>query len=263
MQLTSTKNPLLQTVRRAAASGRPTDDGLIVAEGPHLLEEALRGKWQIEQVFVTPEARDRYDHILDNTLLQKSGCEIIEVSARAFASMASTETSQELLALLRPREWVWDDLACPAALIAVLDGVQDPGNAGSMVRSAEAFGATGVVFLTGCARVANGKLLRATAGSLFRMPFLEGLATSQLIASLRASKLKLYALATSGAMPLPEADLRTPCALAIGREGAGLSDEIVSEAQTVRIPTANVESLNAAIAGAIALFSAQQQRGTA
>ncbi len=146
------------------------------------------------------------------------------------------------------------------ALVVILDGIQDPGNAGTIVRSAEAFGASGVVFLKGCSRVANGKLLRATAGSIFRVPFLEGVSVFQLATYLRASQLNLYALAASGEASLAHANLRAPCGLVVGSEGAGVSPELLSGAQTLRIPTSNVESLNAAIACSIALFEAQQQR---
>src|SRR4051794_16915068 len=132
MQLTSTKNPVLQAIHRAAAAGRPTEDGLIVAEGPHLVEEALHGQWQIEQIYATERARARYSQ-----LLLGANTEIVEVSERAFASTAATETTQEVLALLRPRDWSWKDLLGPYALLVALDGIQDPGNAGTIVRSAE------------------------------------------------------------------------------------------------------------------------------
>ncbi len=257
MQLTSTRNPLLQEIRRAAADGRPTEDGLIAVEGPHLVEEALRGEWAIRRIFVTPDAHERYAH-----LLRAAACEVVDVSARAFASTAATETTQEVLAMLQPRDWVWDELARKSALVVILDGVQDPGNAGTIVRSAEAFGATGVVFLKGCSRVANGKFLRATAGSIFRVPFLEGMAGADLIRHMRSSKLKLYALTPSTGTKIMAADLRGSCALAVGSEGAGVSSDILSEAQPLSIPTSTVESLNAAVACSIVLFAAQQQRNS-
>lgn len=255
MQLTSAKNPVLQTIRRAAAAGRPTEAGLIVAEGPHLVAEALRGEWGIEQIFVTADGRERYAD-----LLRGAECEVVQVSTRAFASTATTETTQEVLALLRARDWTWDDMVRGPALVVILDGIQDPGNAGAIVRSAEAFGATGIVFLAGCARVSNQKLLRATAGSIFRLPFVEGLEKSELIERIRKGKLKLYALTASSARRLSEADLRARCALVVGSEGAGVSPGILSNAQAISIPTANVESLNAAVACSIALYSARQQR---
>ena len=257
MQLTSTHNPLLKRIRRAAESGRPTDDGLIVIEGPHLVQEALKGEWRVEQILATPEARELYDELLRN-----AGCEVVEVAPPAFASTAATENSQELLALLQPRAWAWDDLTSGSALVVVLDGIQDPGNAGTIVRSAEAFGATGIVFLSGCARVANGKLLRATAGSIFRLPYLETVTAAELIADMQAGDVTLYALAASAVTSVTDVDFRQRCALVVGSEGAGLSSVISAEAQAVRIPTRNVESLNAAIACSIALFLAQQRRET-
>jgi len=255
MQLTSTKNPLLQSIRRAAAEGRPTDSGLIVAEGPHLLAEALRGKWQIEQVFATPGARGRFADLLSRT-----DAEIVEISARAFESIAATETSQEVLALLRPSAGRWEELVAGRALIVVLDAVQDPGNAGTIVRSAEAFGATGVMLLRGCARVANGKLLRATAGSIFRLPFLEGWPPNEFLAVAERHKLMLYALDQTAGAGLSEADFRPPSALAVGSEARGIGAELANHMQRISIPTVNVESLNAAVACSIALFEAHRQR---
>jgi len=255
MQLTSTKNPLLQAIRRAAAAGRPTEDGLIVVEGTHLVAEAVSGAWQIEQIFATARARARYAE-----LLLKLDAELIEVSERAFASTASTDTPQEILALMRPPKWSWKDLLGGRALGVALDGVQDPGNAGTIVRSAEAFGATGVMFLKGCVRVANGKLLRAAAGSLFRVPFLEGIEIQEFLHQIRLAAVSLYALSMHALTIVPDADLQSRVVLAVGSEGHGMSRELLAEAQPISIPTVKVESLNAATACSIALFEAHRQR---
>lgn len=254
-QLTSTKNPFLQNIRRAAGEGRPTEEGWIVAEGPHLVEESLRGKWQIERVIATAEACGRHAD-----LLSRLDAEMVEVPARAFESIASTETSQGILALLRPRVWRWEDIATGQSLVVVLDSVQDPGNVGAMVRSAEAFGATGVVLLRGCARVSNGKVLRATAGSIFRLPFIEGWDPSEFLNRAQGSGLKLYVLDQGGGTSLRQADFSAPLALAVGSEGHGVSPELARDMLGISIPTATVESLNAAIACSIALFEVQTQR---
>lgn len=255
MELTSTKNPLLQKIRRAATTGRPTDNGLIVAEGPHLLSEAQRGLWAIEQIFVTAQARDRY-----RDLLAETGADVVEVSERALTSTAATDTPQNVLTLLRPRSFSWNDLRADSALVVVLDRMQDPGNVGTIVRSAEAFGATGIVLLKGCARVANGKVLRAAAGSLFRLPFLEEVSSGDLLAHAQTHDLKLYALAADGKMPVSRVNWRSPCALLVGSEGSGVAPILLNAAEDVSIPTENVESLNAAIACSIALYEARQQR---
>src|SRR3954454_15241957 len=169
MRLTSPHNPLLKSVRRAVARGRATEEGFYIAEGPHLLAEAFRGTWQVEKILGTEGAFEKH-----RDLLARADAEQIEVSSETLSAIADTETSQELLALLRPRDWSWNELLGESALVVVLDVIQDPGNAGTMVRSAEAFGATGVLLLKGSVRVSNPKFLRAAAGSIFRMPFLEG-----------------------------------------------------------------------------------------
>jgi TrmH family RNA methyltransferase len=258
MQLTSAKNPLLQAIRRAAADGRPTEDGLIVAEGPHLIAEALRSPWHIEQVFATATALDRHAD-----LLARIDAEVVEVSARAFTSIASTGHSQELIALLRPKTWTWSDLFTPPALVIALDAIQDPGNAGTIVRSAEAFSATGLVFLHGSVRVSNGKFLRATAGSIFRLPYLEAVPPNDFLAHIRETGVVLFALTQRARASICETDLRLACALAVGSEGHGLSPGLLAHAQSVSIPANQVESLNAAVACSIALFEAHRQRTSA
>ena len=257
MQITSNRNSVLQDIRRATSSGRPTEDGLIVAEGRHLLEEAAIGTWPIERIIATPEASQRYSR-----LIARADAPLTEVSDRAFASAATTETTQGLIALLRPRIYKWRDLAGNPTLLLVMDGVQDPGNAGTLVRSAEAFGATGIVFLTGCVRVANGKFLRATAGSILKMPFMEGAGLTDLAEFAQSQNLSLYALTARGKVGITTADLKKPCALVVGSEGAGVSRTLLQSAIEVSIPAPKVESLNAAVACSIALFEAARQRNT-
>jgi len=256
-EITSAHNPLLQKIRKAVMSGRATPEGLVIAEGPHLLEEAVDSRWQIAQILTTPAGRTRY-----SDLLQRVDAPVIEASARAFDSAAGTEHSQHMLALLHPTTWTWEDLLGPQALLVVLDGIQDPGNAGAIVRSAEAFGASGVVFLKGSAHIANGKLLRASAGSMFRVPFLEGVQAHELLAQTQHRQIYAYALEGHTARSITQADLRRPLALIVGNEGSGVSPELLAAGQSVRIPTQNVESLNAAVACSVALFGIQQQRAT-
>ncbi len=255
MPLTSTKNPRLQAVSRAAAFGRPTDDGLVVIEGPKLLAEAVRSEWNVQEIFVSSEARERYV-----TLIERVEAAITELSRRAMAAMASTETTQEILALVRPRNWSWDDLLGDAPVILVLDGVQDPGNAGTMVRSAEAFGASGIVFVKGSVRSSNGKFIRATAGSIFRIPFLEGVEGTDILRHSKKSGLPVYALVPGGNTNLQEMELAKGCVLIVGSEGTGVSAEFLAASKPVAIPTRAVESLNASVACSIALYVVHQQR---
>jgi TrmH family RNA methyltransferase len=258
MEITSTRNPLLQKIRKAVLAGRPTEDGLIVAEGPHLLEEALRGSWRVEQVLTTPAGRIKYAD-----LLQRVDAEVVEVAGRAFESAADTQHSQQILALLKPRNWNWDELLGKTALLTVMDGIQDPGNAGTIVRSAEAFGATGLILLKGSAHVSNGKLLRASAGSIFRMPFIEGADPRELLRLAAENGLAIYTLHATASTGITAANLRRPLMLVAGNEGGGISPLLGEAGTQVSIPTRGVESLNAAVACSVALFTAQLQREAA
>ncbi|HEY7305136.1 MAG TPA: RNA methyltransferase [Bryobacteraceae bacterium] len=257
MQLSSPQNSILKSIRRAAREGSPTDSGLIVAEGPRLLREALHptSKWAVNRVLTTPEGRRHHAG-----LLERANTKVTEVSARAFSALSGTETTQEIIMMLEAPRWSWGDVLGNSGVALILDGVQDPGNAGTLVRSAEAFGASGVIFLDGCVRAANGKLLRATAGSIFRIPFLEGISQVELASHITREQFLLYALAAGGSIPLTQADFKQPCVLVVGSEGRGVSREVLAKSQAVGIPTIKVESLNAAVAGSIALFEAARQR---
>jgi TrmH family RNA methyltransferase len=258
MQITSTKNPLLQEIRQAAAHGRPMAEGWIVIEGPHLLGEIRGSRWKLGTVVTTPAGRERHRSLLAELRVQP-----LEVPARAFGQMASTESTQEILALARPPTDRWTDLISTkeGCLTVVLDGIQDPGNAGTMIRSAEAFGATGVLLLEGSVGMANGKFLRATAGSLFRVPLTGGVQRKEFTARAADIGLRLYALTAGGETALGQADLRSPFALVVGSEGGGVSSELLAVARGISIPTRRVESLNAAVACSLALFEAARQRG--
>jgi TrmH family RNA methyltransferase len=257
MRLSSLHNPLLKSIRRAASRGRPTDAGLYLAEGPNLLSEALRGTWQVEKILGTASAFEKH-----RTLLARAQAERVEISSEALSALADTETSQELLTLVRPRDWSWKDLLGHSALIVVMDGIQDPGNAGTIVRSAEAFGATGVVFLRGSVHVSNPKFLRAAAGSIFRIPFLEAVEGEWFLREARSSGVRLFALSPKGQTALGQTNLAGPLALTVGSEGMGVSPEMAGAAETLAIRTRNVESLNAAVSISIALFEADKQRGS-
>ena len=256
MQLTSTKNPFLQSIRRAVASGRATDDGCLVIEGPHLVQEVLRSSWRLQQIVTTAAGRERHGQ-----LTSAARAEVMEIPSKTFAALSGTETSQEIMALVTPPSCTWKDCLSRPGLAVILDGIQDPGNAGTIVRSAEAFGAAAIIFLEGSVHVANGKFLRATSGSIFRLPYLEYQKRSSIMAQMRAHNRTLFALTAKGPLSISSADLRLPSALVVGNEAHGVSAELLACATAVRIPTAQVESLNAGVACSIALFEAGRQRG--
>ena len=245
-KITSARNPLVIMVRRAVARGELTASGSMIAESVHLLEEAMRSGAEIERVIVSESATHRLPSSVNALVLED----------RLFDEIAATETSQGVMTLVKPRRWTIGDLLPVQALIVVLDGLQDPGNAGSIVRAAEAFGATGVVFLKGTVSPYNPKTVRATAGSLFRIPFIEGMEASEF----PDVKIPLYAATPRASLLASKADLKCSCAIAIGSEGHGVSATLSAAATPIAIPTVGVESLNAAVAAGVLLYEARRQR---
>jgi TrmH family RNA methyltransferase len=254
--VTSARNPLLKEVRKAVVRGSLTDDGLSVAEGFHLLEEALRSDCEIPAVFTVEAVRSAVERHVNGL----KNIRVIGLPDDLFQSLSSTETSQGVISLVRPPSWSLDQLFRGQSLVIVLDGVQDPGNAGTIIRSAEAFGATGVALLKGSVNPYNPKCLRSAAGSIFRVPLAAGIEQQLLLAAIEQRKVDLYSLAQNGAMDVADCRLDRRCALVVGSEGRGVSERLRAKSMDVRIPTVGVESLNAAIAAAIALYQARRQR---
>jgi TrmH family RNA methyltransferase len=244
---TSPQNPLLKEARRAASRGERTADGCVVAEGFHLLQEAIRSGVEIRAAIVAESARGGMERFLDDM----GDARIAWVTDQVFRGIATTEHPQGVIALVRSREWTFADLLGGVPLIMVLDGVQDPGNAGTIVRTAEAFGASGAVFLKGSVSPHNPKCLRASAGSLFRLP---------VASAWEPAGLTLYAAMPRASLAVDRADFAGPSAIVIGSEGRGVTAELAAQATGVRIPTSRVESLNAAAAAAVMLYEAQRQR---
>jgi len=242
----SKQNSRLKQLRRALAQPlrEAGEDGrfLVGIEGPNLLGEALRAGRDLECVFVAREA----ERLLDDLPL-------------------STEAPQPIAALVEPRIWAWEDLLggrrTAAPLILVLAGIQDPGNLGTMLRSAEAFGATGVVSLPGTVNAWNPKAVRASAGSIFRVPLMAASA-EECFLRLHEDDVTLWATATHHAKEANRADLTRPVALIIGNEGNGVAAEIAAQADgAITIPCPGpVESLNAAVAAGVLLYEAARQR---
>lgn len=255
-EIRSAHNPLLKEVRRALERGALTRDGLCAAEGFHLLEEARRSGLRVAAVLCAAEARERVDALM----AAEARARIVAVKRELIERISAAETSQGVIALVRPPQWDEGALAGRPGPVVVLDRLQDPGNAGAVARAAEAFGAAGLVWMKGTVSRWNAKTLRASAGSLFRLPCVEAEepgAALELLA--RHGRTIFVAEARGGASPW-QVDWRAPCALVIGNEAHGPQPEFIRAGRAVHIPTAGVESLNAAVAAAVLLYEARRQR---
>lgn len=255
-EITSLHNPLVKEVRRAASRGSRTADGLLLAETFHLLEEALRSGLSVPAVL----AERRVLPIVERHVAKLRDTRVHPLSDGLLESIGTTESAQGVLALVQPPVWTLDHVFRGKPLVIVLDGVQDPGNAGTIARAAEAFGATGLIFLKGAVSPWNPKTLRASAGSLFRVPFVEGLDVETVRAALKQRRVHVWIATPRGGQPAPDADWAKPSALVIGSEGHGVSAAMSGAGLDLHIPTTGVESLNAAVAASIVLYEAMRQR---
>jgi TrmH family RNA methyltransferase len=266
----------------SAAEDENSPGAWIGIEGPHLVTEAIRsglaiaailasetGEKHLESMEAALKVRGTEPH--GHPLLpayQPRRTQILRTTDRLFDSITGTKAPQGIAALITPRTWTFDDLlAGGVALVVVLAGVQDPGNVGTILRSAEAFGATGAITATGSAFPFAPKVLRASSGSALRLPIVHDADPLTSIQRLASRGLKIYAAssrrADTHAPVLPQAaDLRHPAAIVVGNENAGLSEEIEAAAHgSILIPLlSNVDSLNAAVAASVLLYEAARQR---
>lgn len=244
-QITSRSNPLVGHIRKLNTSrAYRRERGEFVCDGPKLLAEALKWGAEVTTVIYTPGvARSA-----------APGVREVEVPAELLKSLSTTEAPQGVLFLCKI-----PPLSLPDKLVGgrylVLDGVQDPGNVGTIWRTADAFGADGLVLLPGCADPFSPKTVRATMGACFRLPVWEG-GREALHAALVGAELPLYATALrADTVDVRSADLRR-CAVVIGSEGRGVNDETLDLCtKTLKIPMeSRCESLNAAVAASVVLW---------
>jgi TrmH family RNA methyltransferase len=192
---------------------------------------------------------------------------IYEIESSVFATLTTTENSPGILALAKAPAWKEEDLFAGAQpLIVVLAGLQDPGNLGTILRAAEAFGASGMLTTEGTVSPFNAKAIRAASGTLFRLPVLLNLTAQQIIRLLQSRKAVLLSSAAHSGRPLPDVlttDGTGALALALGSEGAGLPRELAAIGIPVSIPMApQVESLNVAVAASVLLYEIARLRQT-
>lgn len=256
----SKQNARLKELRRVLAkppreAGEPAG-----VEGPNLVAEALRAGLRVRCVFAAEEKRS----LLDEFAFAPE-TEILLVPRALLDSALGTETPQPIAALVETPTWHWDAVLSgkngAAPLVIVLAGLQDPGNLGTILRSAEAFGASGIVSLPGTVSAWNAKAVRASAGSVFRMPLVAA-AFEECVARLRTNNVPLWTTAAHNAKSAAHVDLAAPVALMIGNEGNGVPAEMAAKADgALTIPCPGpVESLNAAVAASVLLYEASQQR---
>ncbi len=255
----SRQNARVKELRRAFAEAAPNANGEVAIEGMHLVEEAIRSGLRLATVFFSQSARERVHKLMPQL---SSHTEVLLLLDSAFASAVPTETPQGVAALVRAKPSTLENiLDAQPALLVIAAGLQDPGNLGTISRSAEAFGVTGLLLGERTVSPWNWKALRASAGSLFRLPMTKADLAAAL-PQIKSRGVRVLATSSHKGIAVSDFDLRQPVAFIIGNEGAGVPKYVLQQAdEIVAIPqTANVESLNAGIAGSILLYEAARQR---
>lgn len=257
-------NPLVKVLRQAFAHAERTEDGDCAIEGLHVVEEAIRSGLRFRAVFFRESAQG-----VTARLMPQIGAhvETLLLSDKIFDGAVPSDTPQGVAALVKLKEFSLDDVLerMQVGPVMVVAGLQDPGNLGTILRSGEAFGSAGAILGEGTVSLLNSKVIRASAGSIFRQPVVVAKKAGELesiSAKFRAQGVRLLATSSHKGTPLDQAKLTEPCAVFIGSEGAGLSRALTGQMdETVAIPhSPRVESLNAGVAGSIVLYEAARQR---
>jgi len=264
-------NPLVKQLRQAFSRAELTDSGDCAIEGLRILEEAIRSGLRFSAVFFRESAQDRAERLLPQL---GAHVETLLLPDALFDSIIPSESPQGVAALVRLKEFSLEDILerLQVGPIVVLAGLQDPGNLGTILRSSEAFGSAGVVLGEGTVRSFNSKVVRASAGSVFRLPVVhrqahglekkESAKLEEVSEALKRKNVRLIATSSHKGLPITQADLKSPAAIFFGNEGAGLPRDLMAKMdEFISIPhTQQVESLNAGVAASIVLYEAARQR---
>ena len=260
-QIGSPTNSLVKVYRRALANGT-TREGWLAVEGPFLLKEALAAAPTVRthSVLITESGISKFAGLLEGLPAE---AEAVQVPDRLFEQVAQTQNPQGIAALVELPDYNLDTiLACQNLLLLVACGLQDPGNLGTLMRSAAAFGASAICTLAETVSPFNPKVVRSSAGAIFHLPVLHDLPVHELVARLRAARVRMVAADRHSPSPIDQADLKCPLAILVGREASGLPPEIAREASLrLSIPIRpGMDSVNAATAGSVFLYEAARQR---
>jgi TrmH family RNA methyltransferase len=258
--ISSRTNARVKQLRAAFAGQDRLAQGLLAIEGIHLLEEAVRSGLRVRTIFRTEKQE------ISSGLIGEA--EVVRLTSDVFTSAVETKSPQGIAALVESPVFTLEEILerQETALVVVAAGLQDPGNIGTILRSAEAFGASGVITTPGTVSPWNQKTVRASAGSVFRLPVVS--TSRKEIAELQTQRgIRLFAAvgqAGTGVWNAGDANLKEPCGFLIGNEGAGLAREwmeLAAERITILCP-GPVESLNAAVAASLLLYEASRQRSS-
>jgi TrmH family RNA methyltransferase len=260
-KITSLSNPhIKEAVKiRERKTGRHHD---LLIEGPHLVEMALASRTELRKVFFTDSVRSKHPGLFRQ--FSDTGAELFETTEHVLAHLSETETPQGISAITSLKFHDLGELSLQVnPLLVICDGIQDPGNLGTIMRTADAAGADAVILLPGTCDPLMPKVVRATAGSVFTIPLVSA-ESGKLIQWLKEKAFTLFVTDVNASKSIYEADLRKRVAFAFGNEAKGVNEPLRRGGdEFIKIPIlGRAESLNVATSAAICLYEAVRQRGT-
>lgn len=262
--ITSKYNPKVKEVRLLRQAKRRQERQEFFAEGIRLVREALRNPEGIKKIIYSPrlEKNPHGAELLCQLRQKVSAAEWLYVSDEVLKKMGDTQSHQGIMAVLKIREWNWEELLKGKSLLLLLYQIQDPGNLGTIFRVAEAGAAGGLILSKDTVDPFNPKTVRSSMGSIFRLPFLTNQDIEETINKLRAQGYKIWATRANGLFSLWEVDFSKPTAVLFGQEGGGLPKRLIDLAQgSLAIPMKpEVESLNVAMAAGLVVYEAWRQK---
>ena len=259
MEVTGLQNPVVKAAAELKQKKYRTQNGLYLAEGLRTAEEAVAYK-AVETLFYVATDDERTMRLLEDAAAQN--IKLVCVSENAMKKIADTETPQGIIAVCKMRQPKLENLLASAKMLLVLDRVGDPGNIGTMLRTADAAGIGGLVLLKGCADIYAPKTVRSSMGSLFHIPVLSGVSEQEFVSAAKKAGYDLLVTCLDGADNLYKADLSGRIAFVMGNEAGGVSETLLEKAdKRVYIPMAGrAESLNVAMAAGIVMFEALRRK---
>lgn len=254
--ITSNQNSLIKEIKGLEIRKNREEKGLFIAEGLRFVEEAIKEKAQIDKIVVSNmflESKSGSD-IIDK--IYNMGLSCYGVTDKIFKEISDTQTPQGILAVIKKKDAELSDIIKCNNKIVMLESLQDPGNMGTIIRTADAAGMTGVILSKGCVDVYNRKVLRSTMGSVFHLPIHRTDDFVGVINKFKEKGIKVYASHLDGSMDYYDIDECHNAAVIIGNEANGISDEAAMAADClVKIPMpGRAESLNASVAAGILMY---------
>ncbi len=260
--ITSKDNNIVKHLRSLSESKQRKQEKAFLIEGVKMVEEALRDDLGVKMVVAAPSLTQHHGKGLLK-LAESRGIDVVWVSERLMDTLSESKTPQPVMAIVRFQQHSEEDLlADKSGLIVIAHQLQDPGNLGTIIRTAEAVGASGIALTHSTVDPFNAKAIRASMGSILRLPIIH---VGDLPAFIKKCKQRGYQTAATvltGEKTHFEVDLKTPTVVILGQEGAGLPQDIMEGIDLrVRIPMADtIDSLNVATAAAVILYEALRQR---